>query len=80
MAYPGGANFAEITVMVPQAYGTWMFAARVEDGAENQQAALGTPSKLVEVTQFVSGEEPLTPELAYASYDSGTDVVTFNVT
>lgn len=74
VAYGAGKDYAELMVMVPQDYGAWKFAARVEDGAGNQQGSL------VELTHFISGEEPLIPgTFAYSSYDSGTDVVTFSL-
>lgn len=67
-------RFCIVPVAVDQAYGTWKFAVRVQDGAGNQQGALQ------EFSMFLSGEDP--PPLsafAFDSYNAGTDKVVFAV-
>lgn len=70
--YGGQTRTVVIPVQIPQAYGSWKFAAQAVDGAGNLQGALS------EFTQFVSGEDPpVLASFAFSSYDSGSDKVTF---
>jgi hypothetical protein len=73
--YGGALRHVEVDVLVPQAHGTWKFAVKAIDGAGNAQGALQ------EFTLFVSGTDPEpVASFAFDSYDSGDDVVTFDVT
>jgi len=74
---PIGSGLAvrPVAVMVAEGYGTYKFAAQAVDEAGNAQSAA-----LVEFEEFVSGEAP--PPLArldYASFNAGTDQVTFDL-
>ena len=74
-AYGHCTAFLRVPVQITPGYGTWKFAARVADGAGNEQGALQ------EFSQFVSSENP--PPLAavaFSGYDEGTDKVTLAYT
>lgn len=64
----------DITVHVPPAFGTWKFAVQAIDRDGNVQT-----DALQEIAAVVSGTEPAPPKsFAMASYDSGSDQVTFD--
>lgn len=86
--YPGGLGetplgevplgddepYITVTAYVPDAFGTWKFAAGAVDEAGNVQG-----DALEEIEAFVSGEDP--PALtvfAFAGYDDDTDKATFS--
>lgn len=74
VAYGETARYLWVDVLVPQAHGSWKFAAQAIDGAGNEQGALQ------DFIRFLSGDDPAPlGSFSYDSYDSGTDVVTFAV-
>lgn len=71
----GLGNFIRVLVYVNQGAGEYKFGARAFDVAGNEQAG-----STVEITKFVSGEQP-TPLSAFTfvSYDGGSDRISWSV-